>query len=231
MLTEGRFSTSDHSPVFTGFHDPGQRWDTWAKPSFDPDQVTQIIDWVMSSPDDGESIRWDGNTLIHHLGVGEAGREEIIFPDPDGRYRIGWRAWPWMDTPATASSQQPATRARQLIGSAFAAEPPAPRSSRSPSPAVTDMPPQDARVREQVHHVGWRTIVVRAGTRGPAHAGFDVFAGGQRLTHADPFPVEPTIAQLGSFLTATVNLAELSYHDRWPGSFSRPGPRRARRNT
>jgi hypothetical protein len=200
MLTPGLFATSFRSPVFTGFCDPDARSGNWATPRFAPDQVTQIIDWVMSAPDDGESIRWEGKTVIHCLGVGEADQEVVIHPDPDGRYSIGWHAWAWIERPAPAPEHREHLCAQtpQPIGSAPTDRPIAPGSETLVAPA---WPAQAEAVYERVHHVGWRTIMVRACTRGPLQAGFDVFANGQRLTHADPFPAEPTIVQLRSFLS------------------------------
>jgi hypothetical protein len=194
MLTHGFFATSHRSPIFDGFHDPDQPAGPWATPWFAPDQVNQIIDWVMSAPDDGEAIGWQQDTVIHQLGVAEPDRTDILRPDPEGRYRIGWHSWPWIPMPAPDRTEagQPPTPAENPARRAATV------SSTAPGSEPVNGTGQAAQT-EQVQYIGWRTIRVRPSTRG--RAGFDVFAGGQRLTHADPFPAEPTHDQLDSFLS------------------------------
>lgn len=220
MLTQGLFATSNSikSPVFEGFHDSDQRSDAWATPRFGPDQVNRIIDWVMSSPDEDEFMGWAGNAVLHHIGAAEAGRKDAIHPDVDGLYGIGWSSWPWIEvsSPEQTHPEKPAAGARLSIGSAPAMR----RTGSGSGSGDTDRasgPLLDDTATERVHHIGWRTIAVRASARGCS--GFDVFAGGQRLTHADPFAIEPTSDQVCSFLSMRKRgldllMAEQGAHDR-----------------
>ena len=224
MLTHGFFSTGQHAPVFAGSHDPALGWEAWSTPYFESDEVDRIIHWVMDSPDDGEALEWAGKNVIHRLGDAEPGQSEIIVPDCHGRYRIGWGTWPWIQVPAPVNGSGPGPdtshtshhpRGPVPTGPAISAQPP--QSQPAVEPTAQPISVQGGTTtetpRDQVHHLGLRTIIVRPSDRAPG--GFDVFCSGQRLTRADPFPSEPDTDQLRSFIgmrRRSLDLLMREYH-------------------
>ncbi len=76
--------------------------DGWVCPAFRPKIAEAVVDWINQSGSvvNGVQLRatWVDSTieLVDVEMLGTPGCEpEVVRPEPDGRYSIGARGWPW----------------------------------------------------------------------------------------------------------------------------------------
>lgn len=85
-------------PAFRGWHDPADRWNGWATPSFPRAEVERIIAWIdlTTDPDDDFRMvfRWRGPELTVFERQGDD-VHEIVYPGHGGCYALGAGAWTW----------------------------------------------------------------------------------------------------------------------------------------
>lgn len=88
------FDWAGDGPSVAGVHDPAERWNGWACPSFPMTSVRAIAEWIDSQPDAENYSRViiEGDKVF--ISEDKDDRYEVV-ADKDGLYPVGAWAWVW----------------------------------------------------------------------------------------------------------------------------------------
>lgn len=67
QYVQNRFTwdnAQDDNAVFIGYHDPLRRWNGWACPYFEREEVDRIIAYDQTLPNNPNEWYWEGDTLV-----------------------------------------------------------------------------------------------------------------------------------------------------------------------
>lgn len=88
------FDWAGDGPRVAGVHDPAERWNGWACPSFPMTSVRAIAEWVdaQANVEDYSRVIVEGGRVF--VAEGDGDRYEVP-ADSDGRFPVGAWAWVW----------------------------------------------------------------------------------------------------------------------------------------
>lgn len=90
------FNWAGGGPSVPGVHDPAERWNGWACPSFPMASVRAIAEWIDSQPDAEEYRRVVVEDDRVFILESKDDRHEV-HADKDGLYPVGAWAWVWQE--------------------------------------------------------------------------------------------------------------------------------------
>ena len=96
-MMEWRNVRIDDMPAHRAYLDPEERWNGWACPWFEFDEVMKMNEWLPTIQD--ERITYDAETDTFTVSDGYEITEEVSGKDIDGMhlYPIGNGIWIWLE--------------------------------------------------------------------------------------------------------------------------------------